>query len=260
MEIKQIQNGEEKIIFKLSDINETIANSIRRSVQEVPVLAVDTVEFIKNSSALFDEIIAHRLGLVPLEMDKTLTMQEECSCKGKGCSKCTVTFKLDCKGPCTVYASDLEGSVKAVYPKTPIVQLSKDQELQLNAYARLGTGKVHTKFSPGIIYYKNKISITAGKECDLCNKCVEACPLKLIAINEQKISLKDLEGCDICEACIEACAKQGKDALKIEKSADTFIVTVESWGQMTAREIFIESCKVLKDNLALLKKKISSLK
>lgn len=260
MEIKQIQKGEEKIIFEISDINETIANSIRRSVQEIPVLAIDTVEFIKNDSALFDEIVAHRLGLVPLEMDKTLTTQEDCSCKGKGCSKCSVTFKLSCKGPCTVYASDLKGNAKVIYPKTPVVQLAKDQELQLNAYAKLGTGKEHTKFSPGIIYYKNKVSITANKECDLCKKCVDSCPLKLIELSDGKISTKNLERCDICEECTEVCAKHGKNALKIEKSADSFIVIVESWGQMTAREIFTESCKVLKDNLAQLEKKVSSIK
>ncbi len=260
MEIKQIQKGEEKIIFEVSDINETIANSIRRSVQEVPVLAVDTVEFVKNDSALFDEILAHRIGLVSLETDKTLTRQEDCSCKGKGCSKCTSTLKLSSKGQCIVYASDLKGSTKVIYPKTPIVQLAKEQELQLNAYARLGTGREHAKFSPGIIYYKNKVDITAGKECDACRKCVESCPLNLIELNDGKISVKDLEKCDLCEACVEACAKHGKNALKVEKIPNTFIITVESWGQMTAREIFIESCRVLKDNLAQLEKKISSLK
>ncbi len=257
MEIRQIQKGENKIIFEVSDINETIANSIRRSIQEIPVLAVDTVEFVKNDSALFDEIIAHRIGLLPLQTDKTLVMQEDCSCKGKGCSKCTVSFKLSCKGPYTVYASDLKGSAEIIYPKMPIVSLSKDQELQLNAYARLGKGKEHAKFSPGLLYYLPRVTISIGKDCDLCNKCIEACPLKLIELKDQKILVKDIEKCDVCEACLEVCAKHSKNTLKIEKSTNSFVITVESWGQMTARDIFIEACKVLEDNLAQFEKKIS---
>ncbi len=47
-----------------------LANALRRSVDEIPVLAINEVDIYKNDSALYDEIIAHRLGLIVLKNQK----------------------------------------------------------------------------------------------------------------------------------------------------------------------------------------------
>lgn len=255
MEIRLISKKQDKITFLVEGINETTANSLRRSLQEVPVLAIDTVEFVKNDSALFDEILAHRIGLLPLKTEK-LSLQNECSCKGKGCSKCTIAFKLEAKGPCTVYASDLKGKAEFVYKKIPIVILAENQEIQLSAYARLGTAKEHTKFSPGLFYYKPAVSITINKNCDYCMDCIKACPLGILEIKDNKLMLQHIEDCDVCEACLDVCNKKGKNALEIERSNERLIFTIESWGQLVAKEIFVEAIKILNDNLKQLEKKI----
>ena len=85
-------------------------NTIRRfMMEEVPVMAIEDVEFKKNSSVLYDEIIAHRLGLLPLSTDfKSYTLPEKCSCKGEGCARCQLKLTLKGKGPGTVYASDIK--------------------------------------------------------------------------------------------------------------------------------------------------------
>ena len=57
-----VQQSADKLILKLT-IPESLANAIRRSVSEIPVLAIDEVEIFKNDSALYDEFLAHRLGL-----------------------------------------------------------------------------------------------------------------------------------------------------------------------------------------------------
>ena len=50
--------------------NEVFANTIRRLIiEEVPTLAVEEVEVKDNSSALHDEMLALRLGLVPIKTD-----------------------------------------------------------------------------------------------------------------------------------------------------------------------------------------------
>ncbi len=68
MEIQILNNKDNKLSFVINDINPALANTLRRLIIiEVPVLAVDEVEFEKNNSGLYDEIIAHRLGLVPLK-------------------------------------------------------------------------------------------------------------------------------------------------------------------------------------------------
>lgn len=254
--IKQISKSEDQVTFFVEGINETIANAIRRSALEIPVLAIDEVEFIKNDSALFDEILAHRIALVPLKADKTFGLKEDCSCKGKGCSKCTVAFKLQAKGPCTVYSGQLEGkSAEIVFDKMPLTILIKGQELELNAYAILGRGKKHAKFSPGIIVYKPEIECAVSKDCNDCGECIKACPKKLIKNEGKKISFKT-EQCDACEACIEACNKRGKKCLTINQSKNNFIFTVESFGQLSPKEIFIEAVKAMNQNLSELGKQI----
>ena len=59
--------------------DESLANAVRRSVAEVPTLAIDEVEIYKNDSPLYDEMLALRLGLVPLKTEKgnyTLMVKE----------------------------------------------------------------------------------------------------------------------------------------------------------------------------------------
>ena len=67
-----IENKNERVILRINS-NEPLANAIRRSISEVPTLAIDEVEIYKNDSALFDEVLAHRLGLLPLKTEKSMT-------------------------------------------------------------------------------------------------------------------------------------------------------------------------------------------
>src|SRR3989344_2840444 len=146
MEIKKLESKENRVTFILSKSNSAFANTIRRTImEEVPTLAIEDVHFVKNDSALYDEFIAHRLGLVVLKTDlKSMELKEKCSCKDKGCGKCEVKFKLDKEGPNMVYASDIrfnDKNIKAIYPKTPIVNLLKKQSLKVEGIAVLGRGK-----------------------------------------------------------------------------------------------------------------------
>jgi DNA-directed RNA polymerase alpha subunit len=67
--IKILSKTPEKIEF-ISDMGISLANALRRSLYEVPVLAIDEVDIYRNDSALYDEVVAHRLGLVPLKNQK----------------------------------------------------------------------------------------------------------------------------------------------------------------------------------------------
>ena len=249
--IKKITKDKEKVVFE-TDMSDSLANAIRRSVLEIPTLAIDEVEFFKNDSALFDEVIAHRLGLIPLETGKTFTEREKCSCKGKGCAKCSVDLKIKIKGPCTAYSKDLKGKGKVAHQEMPIVILGKEQELELVARAKLGKGTEHAKYSPGLVYYRNLAKIEINSDCnvEVCKKCVEACPQKILKLEKNKIQVKDVYKCDLCEACVEECKKQGegKNAIKISKS-ENLIFFIESWGQIEAKEIFDKAVSALNNNL-----------
>lgn len=65
--VKIIKVSKYAVEFELSNTDLSVANSLRRiMVSEVPTLTIDLVEIRENTSALHDEFIAHRLGLIPL--------------------------------------------------------------------------------------------------------------------------------------------------------------------------------------------------
>src|SRR3989338_9745049 len=151
MKVEVINKSENELVFTIDNINPVIANTLRRTIfVEVPVMAIKEVEFRKNSSALYDEILSHRLGLVPLTTDlKSYDLPSECKCKGAGCASCQVKLILKAQGPGTVYTSDLKSKDPAIKPisnKIPIAKLLDGQEIELEATAILGQGKEHSKW------------------------------------------------------------------------------------------------------------------
>jgi DNA-directed RNA polymerase subunit D len=162
MKIEVLSRSESEITFVLEGVTPAFANALRRiMISEVPTMAIEFVDFLKNDSVLKDEVLANRLGLIPLTFDrKAYSLPAECECEGKGCSRCQVKFSLSAKGPCMVFASDLtfkDPSVKPVYEKIPIVELFENEELELEGVAQLGLGKDHAKWQAAIVGYKNKL-------------------------------------------------------------------------------------------------------
>lgn len=259
----ELLTKEPKLSFVVKEINYSVANFLRRVNEEVPVLAIDDVEITKNDSALTDEVLAHRLGLIPISVDKSFVSIENCTCKGKGCSKCTVALTLKVSGPCTVYSKDFKGKAKIVYEDMPITILEKGQNLELVVYARLGLGKKHTKYSPGLIIYRAyPVFDIKTSDLDTIKTCVDSCPKKILGVDEKgnKIKLQDEVNCDICGVCVESCKKLGKDAINVTPSETDMIFTIESWGQLSNRDIFLEISKTLDKKLKTLDKEISKLK
>ena len=159
MKIEILEKKDNTLKFVLEGATPAFANTLRREmISETPVLAIEDVDIFDNNSAIYDEILAQRLGLIPITTDpKSYNMPDDCTCKAKGCSKCTVTFALSKKGPCTVYSGDLKSSDKDAVPaddKIPIVKLAAHQKVKLEAMAVLGRGKEHAKWQPGVISYE----------------------------------------------------------------------------------------------------------
>lgn len=254
MEIKFLKKEDLELNFIAKGITDVFANTLRRIiVDEVPTMAIENVEIHKNSSAMFDEMLAHRLGLVPLKTDlKSYTLPEECKCNGKGCAHCQLHFTLKAKGPCTVYASDLkskDSKVKPVFEKMPIVKLLKDQEVELDAVAVLGKGKDHIKFSPGLIFYHAypDIKITNAKK-----ESAEVCPTGAIYLDNDKLKTDELK-CNLCRACEE------KEA-QVKSSEEDFVFYLESFGQLTTKEIMTVAIKIFEKKLKEFEKLVDKIK
>ena len=66
MKIENLTEKGNTISFTLKDASSAQANALRRvAINHVKCFAIDTVTFYENSSAMFDEYIAHRIGLIP---------------------------------------------------------------------------------------------------------------------------------------------------------------------------------------------------
>ncbi len=159
MKIRMIRKRGDRIEFTAEGVTPAFANALRRiMISEIPVLAIEWIDIHNNDSVLFDEVIAHRLGLIPIKFDpKKFNFTEDCVCGGKGCPSCQAVFILDKKGPCMVYSSDLKSSNRDVKPTDKrflIVELLEKQSIKLEAVSRLGLGIDHAKFQAANAAYK----------------------------------------------------------------------------------------------------------
>jgi DNA-directed RNA polymerase subunit D len=115
----------------------------------------------------------------------------------------------------------------------------------MEAYARLGTGKVHAKWQPvssAIYQHVAKIDVN-GKTCTACGRCVEACPRGVLSLEGGKLKVVDIYSCTICGECAKACTE--KTALNQTVKSDVFLFTVESTGCLPPERIVTEATRIL---------------
>jgi len=148
MNIVLEKKHENRIEFLVDGISSGFANMIRRyGMSRIPVLAINTVTFYDNSSAFWDEYIAHRLGLMPLVSPEKTPESTE------------VILSLDAAGPKVVYAGDMKSSddtIKVAQEKIVIATLGENQTLRFEAKAIVGTAKTHAKFQSGLLAFGDK--------------------------------------------------------------------------------------------------------
>jgi len=256
MKLEIIEKKKDRIQFEIEGATIHFANSLRRTIiGEVPTMAIEDVEFRKNNSLLYDEMIAHRLGMIPLKTDlESYNLPEECTCKGEGCAKCQVTGTLKAKGPKMVLASEIkfkDPAVKPAYPEMPIVYLLKNQELEMEVTAVLGKGKAHSKWVPAHVHYKYKPAIEIGKVTNP-EEVAKSCPVNVFDVKSGKLVVKNIGACHLCGACVDV--SEGNVKLN-EKSTD-FVFYVESFGQLDINAIITKALGILESQLDELDKLI----
>ena len=146
MEMKLIKKEDRKIKFTLKGVDPAFVNGIRRAIQtHVKNFAVEDVNVYENTSVIFNEMLAHRLGMLPIQVDtKTYKKKDK------------VTLMVEKEGPCTVYSKDIRSTdpkIEVVDKKIPIVKLGKNQKVKIEMDAIVDSGKTHSKWIPGIMSY-----------------------------------------------------------------------------------------------------------
>jgi DNA-directed RNA polymerase subunit D len=259
LEIKILEEKDNSLRFVLTGVNHAYANALRRAmIAEVPAMAIDDVIIIENTSVLYDEVIAHRLGLIPLKTDlDTFVLPEECDCKSElGCSKCRASFTLEVESvdeAVMVYSSDLKGEsdVVPVSGNIPIVKLGPSQRLKLELYAKLGRGLEHAKWQPvSACAYKYLPKVSVNPD-NLANpeQVIQICPTDVYVPDpDRKIAVRDELACTLCMDCVERAAPidaKKPFPIRIEGDENSFVFFVESTGCMPSRRIVTEASKIL---------------
>lgn len=259
MKIKVLRKKGDVLTFLLEGSSPAFANALRRiMISEVPSMAVEWVDFNYNSSVIFDEIIAHRLGMIPMKFDPgKFSLHDECRCGGKGCSLCQVVFALEKTGPGIAYSGDLKSSNRAVKPtdsRFPIVELLKGHSIRLEAIARLGPGKKHARWQAANASYQYYPMISGG-ECKNASKVVSECPTGALKLKYKKIDFKDPLLCNLCRKCEEVCSGE----LKISGDSTRFIFRVESISGLEPAQIAEKAAEILEKKAEEFKKSAGKL-
>ena len=259
MEVEILEEKGDSLRLILRESFPAFANALRRAMlAEVPVMAIEDVIFVENNSVMFDEVLAHRLGLIPLKTDlDAYVPREECDCKSDlGCAKCTASFVLEAEATdqtTTVYSGNLKpaADVAPTSDRIPIVKLAPGQKIRLEAYARLGRGSEHAKWqATSIAAYRYLPKVTLRPE-NLSNPedVIRACPTRVFAADStRKIFVKNELDCILCMACVEqAVPTEQRKGSPVEVKGDdtTFLFQIESTGALPSRRILREAAVIL---------------
>ena len=172
-----------KIKILIEDTDASQVNALRRAIMaDVPKMAISKVmftlgvnqdnnrgEIFESVNALPDEVIAHRLAMIPIptQPDEGMAFPDACeNCmdlaeEDKGCPTCQVRYTLNVQGPSAdsdepyrvVRAGDLTNVSDPVFDISeemqtiPITYLAQGQFLEFIAFATLGRGRDHAKWS-----------------------------------------------------------------------------------------------------------------
>ncbi|XP_037274573.2 RNA polymerase I and III subunit C [Rhipicephalus microplus] len=276
-----ISMDETTIEFDLVGLNPAIANAIRRILlAEVPTMAPDKVYLYNNTGIIQDEVLAHRIGLVPFNIDPRMFEYRES--ESDGSPEDTVEFELkvrctknpqapkDATTPDELYRDHLvytkhlnwvplgsQAEIFATKPPRPVhddiilAKLRPGQEIDLKLHCVKGTGQVHAKFSPvATASYRLLPEIRLLRPVrDEQAERLQGCFSKgVIELDEEPGGHKVAR---VANARADTCSRNVfrfddlKDAVELSRVKDHYIFSVESTGAYAPDTLVAEAIKVL---------------
>ena len=270
MKVKILQMEDYYAQIEFKDVNYSFVNSVRRSlVSMVPCLALHEIDFHMGSlgsyvdeesgdereyesiSAMFNEIVAHRIGMLPIPTDEK-TIEAFGDSIGNDSKQPDIMYSLHKQGPCTVYSGDLEpvsGDDSLLIPETnvPIVKLAEGQAILIYAKAKMGNAQKHTKWQCVVaprFYQAPTITVSSGKGSKAIFDIVD------------KKDFKKKGKSHVIDNPVKAHAalnkleqlwndKEAKESMEVSTKKDHFIFEFETNGAMKAKLALEQALKAL---------------
>tara|TARA_B100000787_G_C16197393_1_gene301961 strand:+ start:5058 stop:5738 length:681 start_codon:yes stop_codon:yes gene_type:complete len=200
--------GESSGSVTIKGANNAMLNGIRRTmIRDVPALAVSRVEITKNNTPMPDDMLSHRIGLIPMyakhgEEDVT-----------------RIELKVDKSGPCELYSEDIICDAVTVVRGVYICPLYEGQQIALTGSFEVGVGKDHARFQ----------------------RCVApAYSIRHDGLESSECFCVDIPASTDCERC-----GKFKPCLETQKRDKVHIMTYESIGGMAPQELLTSTLQVM---------------
>lgn len=287
-----------RIKILITDTDAAQVNAIRRTIlSDVPKMAISKVrfelgktqdqkgEYFESVNALPDEVIAHRLAMIPIPtyLDEFVFPEDDPANEGLpedqwGSPASQIIYHCSIRGPSsenkeetkTVRAGDLNvlGETKLQISEThqdiPLTILLHGQYLEFYAYATLGRGKDHAKWAPAsaITFHQREVAVLNNKK-----------KAKILFDLDLGVSQADfgkdgrIDEIDQVEKMRKAMAQvsqgTGRDAdfnnaISMEKVDREFIFSFDTDGSLSPEMVFNQACEVLSNRFVLLNEELDT--
>ena len=280
VKIEILEESENHVSLLLKETDRAFANAMRRTLMSnVPKMAIHRVRFelgtitdsqtgevFESVGALPDEVIAHRLAMIPIPTfhDEFCFLEDDPGNEGLpreewGTPASQIIYHCSARGTPEgrlVTAGDLNVlgedklQIPELYRDIPITKLYSGQYLEFYAYAVMGIGSDHTKWSPvsGVTFKSRKIATlekpTKAKalwDLDLSISKSDFKNKKLEDIHKVETLILEMHHVGDGTARIDDFA----DAITLEEVPGEYLFSFETDGSMTPRTAFEMACKSL---------------
>ncbi|PVD26085.1 hypothetical protein C0Q70_13753 [Pomacea canaliculata] len=262
VEIIKLQGDE--LEFDMIGVDAAIANAFRRILlAEVPSMAVEKVHVYNNTSIIQDEVLAHRLGLVPIRADPRLFEYKQPGQDDEGTEQDTLELHLKVRCTKNVKAQDTTdpnqmyvnhkvltkqmewipkgnqvnlGNIGPVHDDILLAKLRPGQEIDVRMFCVKGIGKDHAKFSPvATATYRLLPEIKLlreieGESAERLQKCFS--PGVIGLLHNKHTGSKQAY---VADARRDTCSREVfrhddlKNAVKLTRVRDHFIYDMSMW-------------------------------
>ncbi|KAJ9079437.1 DNA-directed RNA polymerase core subunit rpc40, variant 2 [Entomophthora muscae] len=267
--------------FDLVGVDASFANALRRIlIAEVPTMAIENVYILNNTSVIQDEVLAHRLGLIPFVADpnhfdfkrvednhtdlNTIVMKLDVECRKKDPKKGKIEsdddlidgkilsshIKFDPKADQIDQFKD--DPIKPVFDDILVAKLSPGQSIEAELHLIKGIGRDHAKWSPVAtasyrllpeIIIKEDIT---GPDADKFVSCFPEGVAEVRDVNGvRKAVVVNPRKCTMSREVLRY--PELAEKVILARVRDHFIFNIESTGIISPQDLFLQAILIMID-------------